>query len=153
MKDITFENVQISASTRGFQLCHADSVVFKNCSSITLPSGKGNAFYQQFDALRLSGINTGTGKSLSCTTDADEIPSSGTEIKCFLSGEKMILAGNCLIDNLAVFNVTAKQLLTFTGIRQYSPEFDMSALKTGLYIIRINTVEGRVLSCKNVKMQ
>lgn len=62
-KEITFDNVQIAASTKGMIVNFAQGVTF-NCSSITIPSGKGNAISSYGSTV--SGIDTVKGTSTNC---------------------------------------------------------------------------------------
>lgn len=62
-QEITFDNVQIAASTKGMIVNFAQGVKF-NCSSISIPSGKGNAIISYSSSV--SGIDTVSGSSSSC---------------------------------------------------------------------------------------
>lgn len=151
VKDITFDNVQISATTRGFQLCHADSVVFKNCSSITILSGKGNAFYQQFSVTQLSGINATTGKSTSCTTQVDNIQPKGS-LKIFPEGDRIMIESETPVINVQIFNLTGKSVLNFSESLGFNSVYNISSLHSGLYIIRVYTSDGMVYSDKFIQL-
>jgi hypothetical protein len=63
--NVVFDNVQIAATTKGLVTNFVSGMVFKNCSSITVPSSKGNAIVP-YEAT-ISGINTTTGASTSCS--------------------------------------------------------------------------------------
>jgi len=62
-QDITFDNVQIAATSKGMIVNFAKGVTF-NCSSITIPSTKGNAIVSYGSTV--SGIDTVGGKSTNC---------------------------------------------------------------------------------------
>ncbi len=153
VKNITFDNVQINATTRGFQMCHADSVVFKNCSSITLPSGKGNAIYQPLDLLQLSGINTTTGKSTSCTTEVEQAESTQT-IRCYplQTSGKITIQSESPINCISIYNLTGKSVLNLSEVRKSSTEVNISSLNAGLYIVIISTVDAKVFRGKVIRM-
>lgn len=63
MQDIEFDNVKLSATTKGLVMNYATGVKF-NCSSITIPSGKGNAIISYGAAF--SGIDSVSGASTAC---------------------------------------------------------------------------------------
>ena len=153
VKDLTFDNVQISATTRGFQIDHADSLVFKNCSSITIPSGKGNAIYQSYDLLRFSGINTTTGKSTSCTTGID-IPEVNQSIRFFpqITSNKITVESESSMNRIQVFSLTGRTVLDFKVSQVLTSEIDFSTFNTGLYILQVQTIDGKVFSGKVIRI-
>lgn len=102
VQNITFDNVTINATSRGMVVNYVSNMNFTNCSSLTIPSGKGNPFLTStsstssstnvpYDA-DISGINISTGASTSCdiiksTLDATTCTSaSGAASPWYFSG-------------------------------------------------------------------
>ncbi|MEI8271277.1 MAG: glycosyl hydrolase family 28 protein [Paludibacter sp.] len=153
VKNLTFDNVKISATTQGITIIHADSVVFKNCSSITIPSGKGNAIYKQYDLLRFSGINSTTGKSTSCTTEV-ELPKSTQAIRCFplqTKGKITIESNDTPIDYVTLYSLTGKSVISIGVGHTLSTEVDISSLNLGFYIIKVSTIDGKIFTDKVIR--
>lgn len=150
--NVVFDNVQINATSRGMQTCFVDTLIFKNCSTITIPSGKGNAIYNPYDTINFSGLNPITGASTSCTSSGiNEVIANG--LHCY---------PNPMRENY--LNITAEteinkvQIYSMTGIKMYefpvnAMQFTMNlpSLPSGYYILNIWFSNGTVASQKLIK--
>lgn len=83
VQNITFDNVTIDATSRGMVVNYVSNMKFINCSSLTIPSGKGNPFLTSTSSTSsstnkpynadISGINLSTGASTSCSSGIEEV--------------------------------------------------------------------------------
>ncbi|MBB3187960.1 glycosyl hydrolase family 28 protein [Microbacter margulisiae] len=152
VENVVFDNVKINATSRGMQTCFVDTLIFKNCSSITIPSGKGNAIYNPYDTINFSGLNPITGASTSCSsTGINEVIANG--LHCYPNPVK----GNVI--NLSADNTIVQvQLYSLLGLKlkeehvnamQFS--MDISSLSSGYYILNVFFENGTVASQKLIK--
>jgi len=154
--NVVFDNVKITATSRGMQTCFVDTLIFKNCSSISIPGNKGNAFYQPYDTLKVSGINTTNGNSTSCTAVGIEDNTIKAKfIRCF---------PNPAIDHVTISadnTITKIELFTLTGIKIVEEKdnkatqflMDISAISTGCYILKVQLESGISTSLKLMKVK
>ena len=150
--NVVFDNVQINATSRGMQTCFVDTLIFKNCSTISIPSNKGNAIYSPHDTINFSGLNPTTGASTSCTpTSIDEVTANG--LHCYPNPVK----GN-LVNINAGNEIEKVQLYSLTGIKinevpvkamQFA--MDVSSIPAGYYILNVLFSNGTIASQKLIK--
>jgi len=153
VNNVVFDNVKISATSRGMQTCFVDTLIFKNCSSITIPSSKGNAIYLPLDTLNVRGINGITGKSTSCVAAGIEDIKTGS-LHCFPNPATNHVTINT--DNA----ISKVRLYTLTGIKikeddaHKSTQFlmDISTFSAGYYILSIELDSGISTSFKLMKV-
>jgi Endopolygalacturonase len=153
VKDVVFDNVQISATTRGMQIVHADSVIFKNCSSITLPSGKGNAIYSPYDTIRVRGINPTTGKSTSCTTSAIEEVKTNGSVTCYPNPAQdyVMISSDEAIAEIKLYSLTGTQIRDINAGNENQYSLDLASIPRGYYILNLLTANGTLSSHKLLK--
>jgi len=150
--NVVFDNVQINATSRGMQTCFVDTLIFKNCSSINIPSGKGNAIYNPYDTLNFSGLNPITGASTSCASSGiNEVKANG--LQCYPNPIK----GN-FVQIKAVNEIEKIQLFTLTGMKikeipvmTTQIALDISSFSTGYYILNVWFSNGTKASQKLIK--
>ena len=153
---MVFDNVKISATSRGMQTCFVDTLVFKNCSSITIPSNKGNAIYQPYDTLKFSGINTTTGISTSCTAVGIEDNTIRAKfIRCFpnpASDHVTISADNAIL-KVELYTLTGINIKEENANKSTQYSMDLSAIPTGCYILKVQLESGISSSLKLLKVK
>jgi len=146
----------LSAKGEYLFFLNPDTLIFKNCSSISIPGNKGNAFYQPYDTLKVSGINTTNGNSTSCTAVGIEDNTIKAKfIRCF---------PNPAIDHVTISadnTITKIELFTLTGIKIVEEKdnkatqflMDISAISTGCYILKVQLESGISTSLKLMKVK
>ena len=150
--NVVFDNVKISATSRGMQTCFVDTLIFKNCSSITVPSSKGNGIYQPLDTLNVRGIDAITGKSTSCIAAGIE------DLKI----NSIRFFPNPVMDHVTINadNAISKvKLYTLTGIKIKEEDankttqflMDISSISSGYYIVSVEFESGVSTSFKLMK--
>jgi polygalacturonase len=150
--NVVFDNVQINATSRGMQTCFVDTLIFKNCSIISIPNNKGNAIYSPYDTINFSGLNPTTGASTSCTpTGIDEVTANG--LRCYPNPVKgniiNINAGNT-IEKVRLYSLTGIQINEET-VNSMQFAMDISSLPAGYYILNVLFSNGTIASKKLIK--
>ncbi len=155
INNIIFDSVQISANTLGLITNFVDSFAF-NCSSITLPSGKGNAILPY--AATISGVDIVTGVSTYCdTTSAPSgVPTivAGGPIVISpnpVNGDNITIKSNINIRNIVICNLAGQVLIQQTGNMQNDMNVAISALPAGYYIVKVLSADGNIKALKMLK--
>ncbi len=153
--NIVFDSVQITATTSGLVTNFVNGLVFKNCSSITIPSSKGNAIVP-YDATT-TGIDVTTGASTACPPPSSSIvinvQATGS-VSCFpnpVNGDELTIKDDSKIENVAIYNLAGQVLKTQTGDLQNQILVDLKGLPVGYYIVKIMSSDGRVNSMKLIR--
>lgn len=152
--NVVFDNVQINATSRGMQTCFVDTLTFKNCSSITIPSGKGNAIYSPYDTLNFSGLNPTTGASTSCnSTGIDAVSANG--LRCYpnpAKGSVVHISADNEIEKVMLYSLTGLKI-SETTIHSSQYAMNIEFLPAGYYILRMMFANGTAASEKLIKEQ
>jgi polygalacturonase len=150
--NVVFDNVKIAATSRGMQTCFVDTLIFKNGSSITIPGSKGNAIYQPFDTLNVSGINTTTGKSTAISTGIENI--NANSIRCFpnpLIGDNITISSDLNIVKVKIFSLTGIEVKEENGNKSTQLPVNLYGITAGCYVICVVNENGSVNSMKLLK--
>ncbi|MEI8084651.1 MAG: glycosyl hydrolase family 28 protein [Paludibacter sp.] len=151
IKNIVFDNVKIGATTSGLITNFVNGLVFKNCSSITLPSGKGNAVIAYSAAS--SGINTTTGVSTSCTSAVDEIKANEM-LTCYpnpLQGDNLTIKSEIGISKVRIYSFTGLKIKEENGVKSTQLSIDTNRVLAGCYIVNVDFANGSSGSLKLLK--
>jgi hypothetical protein len=150
VNNIVFDNVQLGA-TQGLVTNFVTGMVFQNCSSITVPSGKGNAIIP-FDAT-ISGINVSTGASTSCTPQGiDEISTS--KLSCFpnpVIGDNITLSSDIGVVKVKLYTLTGVEVKEENGNHSTQLSISLNGLSAGYYVLNVQFDNGKVSSLKLIK--
>lgn len=151
IKNIVFDNVKIGATTSGLIANFVNGLTFKNCSSITLPSGKGNAIIPY--SATSSGINTTSGVSTSCTSAIEYT----TELNDFsfysnpVKGDHLVIEAAAGIANVSICSLSGVCLknVAVNGANQLS--VDLSGTNAGCYVATVTFSNHKQCSKKFLK--
>lgn len=151
IKNVVFDNVKMGATNSGLVTNFVDGLVFKNCSSITLPVGKGNAVIPY--AAAISGINTTTGASTSCTSGVNEISANET-LSYYpnpLVGDNFTVNSTDVISKVRIFSLTGVQIRQEEGNQSTQVPVNLAGVKKGCYVVNVLCNNGSNSSLKLVK--
>lgn len=151
VNNIVFDNVQISATNQGLVTNFVSGLVFKNCSSITVPSSKGAAIIP-YNA-DINGINLTSGVSTSCSTSVDQI-NAETELSCFpnpLTGSSLTINAGFGIQKVKIYNFTGAEMKEIGGNKLTNLLVNLSDFASGYYIIQVVLENGASNSMKLIK--
>jgi polygalacturonase len=155
--NVTFDNVQISATSRGMQTCFVDTLIFKNCSSITIPAKEGNAIYSPYDTLNVSGLNPTTGASTSCSNTSSGLEEvTYSNLHCFpnpAKGNSVTITADNTITKINIYTLTGVQAKEETVDNATQYQLNISALPSGYYILNVQFTNGTSSSLKLIKTQ
>jgi polygalacturonase len=152
VKNIVFDNVQIRTTSTGLVTNFVDGLVFKNCSSITVPSGKGNAIIPY--AATISGINTTSGASTSCSTAGIDEINSNEKISCFpnpANSDDVVIKTESSISEVRVYTLTGVELKREFGNHSTQLQVDLKGVPSGYYIVNVFLENGYLNSTKLIK--
>jgi len=152
IKNIVFDNVKIGATTSGLITNFVDGLVFMNCSSVTLPSGKGNAIIPY--AATISGINTATGVSTSCGPSGIEDVNENNKLSCFpnpLKGDNLTISSENDIAKVKVYSLTGVEVFEQGGKQSSQFPVNLTGLAAGYYVVNVLFVNGSINSMKLIK--
>lgn len=151
INNVVFDNVKIAATTKGLITNFVTGLEFKNCSSITIPSNKGNAVVS-YEA-SISGINTTSGVSTSCTLGVDEIQAE-TSGFCFpnpVKGSDFTVKADSGIDKVVIYNLFGEKVKEQKGNMLTQLLVNVEGLATGGYIVNVVLDNGKVNKVKLIK--
>jgi hypothetical protein len=152
IKNVIFDNVQIAATTKGLVTNFVSGLEFKNCSSITIPSGKGNAIVP-YEAT-VSGINTTSGVSTSCSPAAvNDLKATGS-VSCFpnpVKGDNFTINADDGIDKVRIYNLVGEEIKEQYGNHLTQLMVNLKGVPAGYYIVDIILGDGKVNSLKLIK--
>ncbi|MDD4992219.1 MAG: glycosyl hydrolase family 28 protein [Paludibacter sp.] len=158
IKNVVFDNVKIAATTGGLVANYITGLQFKNCSSITIPSSKGNALVSQASvtsgtpySVTSSGINLTSGASTSCTSAVDDVQVNET-LSCFpnpLQGDYLTVKSDIGISKVRIYSLTGVRLKELTGDGSAQLQVNLSEVGAGCYVMNVifsnNTTSSRKL--------
>jgi len=158
IKNVVFDNVKIAATTGGLVANYVSGLQFKNCSSITIPSSKGNALVSQASvtsgtpySVTSSGINLTSGVSTSCTSAVDEVQANET-LSCFpnpLQGNDLTVKSEIGISKVLIYSLTGVRVKELTGDGSAQLQVNLSGVEAGCYVMNVifsnNTTSSRKL--------
>jgi len=160
IKNIVFDNVKISATSGGLVTNYVNGLQFINCSSITIPTSKGNALVSQASvtsgapySATTSGINIKTGVSTSCTSAVDEVIDDES-LKCYpnpLSGDAAIIKAKDEILKVQVFTLTGIKVKEQNGNQSKELPLQLNGINAGYYIANVLFNNGLKGSLKLIK--
>ena len=152
VSNIVFDNVSLGASKSGLVTNFVSGMVFQNCSSITLPSGKGNAIIP-YDAA-ISGINTTTGASASCSPSAVDEISAGNKLSCYpnpVIGDNITLSSETGMSKVKIYTLTGVEIKEVNGNQSTQIPVNLTGITAGYYVVSIAFENGSVNSLKLIK--
>ena len=137
VNNVVFDNVKINATNQGLIANFVTGLQFKNCSSITIPGGKGNAVVPY--AASNTGINTSTGGSTSCTVTANE-EISNPKLSGFpnpLNGNSFTLISDETISKVKFYTLSGLIVREFNKLISKQTELNLQDLSKGFYIVEV----------------
>jgi len=152
VSNVVFDNVKIGATTSGLITNFVDGLIFKNCSSITLPSGKGNAVIPY--AATITGINQTSGVSTSCVADGVDEISAGSKLSCYpnpVTGDNITLSSDISIAKVKVFSLTGVEVKEENGNHSRLLPINLTGISPGYYVLNVLLDNGTINSLKLIK--
>ncbi|MDR3654091.1 MAG: glycosyl hydrolase family 28 protein [Paludibacter sp.] len=149
VNNVIFDNVQLSASS-GLVTNFVSGMVFKNCSSITVSSGNAIIPY----AATITGINTTSGVSTSCTTSGIAEIKSDSKLTCYpnpLVGDNFTVSSDIGISKIKIYSLTGVEIKEQNGNESTLVLVNFSGIKDGYYIVNVKLNNGLNSSLKLVK--
>ena len=161
VKNIVFDNVKISATSKGLVADFIDGLQFINCSSITIPGGKGNAIMSgpstttgtPYNAT-ISGINTTSGVSTLCTSSGIEEVSAAPKFSCFpnpLIGDNLTIKSDNKISKVRIYSLTGVEIKEIAGNHLTQLPINLIGVQAGYYLINVLLENGTSSSVKLIK--
>ena len=160
IKNIVFDNVKISATSGGLVTNYVNGLQFINCSSITIPTSKGNALVSQASvtsgapySATTSGINIKTGVSTSCTSALDEV-SAAEKLVCFpnpINGDNFTVRSENPILAVRIYSLTGAKIKELNGYNLTELPVNVTGMTAGYYIANIQFDNGTFKALKLVK--
>ena len=150
--NVVFDNVQIAAKSKGLITNFVNGLVFKNCSSVTIPSNKGDAIVP-YEA-EISGIDTITGASTSCPATAVNNVEVAGSVSCFpdpVKGDYFTVNADYRIDKIRIYNMSGNEVKEQNGNMLNQLTINVKELPSGQYIIKIMSDNKKVNSLKLIK--
>jgi len=151
IQNVVFDNVRINAASKGLITNFVNGLEFKNCSFITVPSTKGNAIIPY--AATISGINTITGVSTSCTSAVDEI--NITEKLVYFpnptNGNHLTLRTEDPMATASIYSLTGAKIEELSGHKLRELQVNVSQIKSGYYVIEVQFVNRTFKTVRFVK--
>ncbi len=153
INNVVFDNVQIAATSKGLVTNFISGLVFKNCSSITIPSSKGQAIVPY--AATISGIDTTTGASTSCSppTTVNDIKVTSS-VSCFpnpIKGDNFTINAHYGINKVQIYNMAGEEIKEQNGNLLTQLTVNVKGLPAGFYIVNVTSGNGEVNSLKLIK--
>jgi len=150
IKNIVFDNVKIGTTSTGLITNFVDGLVF-NCSSITVPSSKGNAIIPY--AAGITGINSTSGASTSCVTALEDIsaPENLTSFPNPLKGDYFTVRSENPISTVRIYSLTGIKIKELNGQQQTKLPINVSEIKSGCYLVNLQFANGTTGSLKLLK--
>lgn len=152
ISNIVFDNVQLKATKSGLIANYITGLVFQNCSSITLPTGKGNAIIP-YNAT-IAGINSTTGISTDCNLAGITDLSSNPLLSCFpnpLAGDNLTVTAENTISKVKVYTLTGVEIKEGEGNHSMQLQVNMTGISPGYYIVNVELENGIIRSMKLIK--
>lgn len=131
---------------------------FQNCSSITIPSGKGNAVIPYKaetvnNSNVINGINTTSGISTSCNLSVEEVITNNP-LSFFpnpVKGDDFTINTNSIIQKITIYNMSGEKTKEENGNNSTQQIVNVKDLSTGCYLVKIKLDNGKTNSIKFIK--
>jgi len=158
VKNVVFDNVKIAATTKGMVANFVTGLEFKNCSSITIPAGKGNAIlpYNAETVLSsnvINGINTTSGTSTSCSLSVNEVKTANT-FSCYpnpVKGDEFTINTDAGIEKIVIYNLLGEKIKEQNGNKSNQQTVTIKGFSAGCYIVETLLDNGKVNATKLIK--
>lgn len=150
---VVFDNVKLNAVKKGLIANFITGLVFKNCSSISLPGSAGNAIVSPYDA-DITGINQTTGASTSCTPSAVTYVKAPRTVYCYpnpVKGNNFTVKANNGINEVRIYNLVGEEVKAQSGDLLTQMTVDVSTLPSGYYIVNVLSGKGEVHSLQLIR--
>lgn len=149
---IVLYNVKLAAVKKGLTANFIKGFVFKNCSSITVPSSVGNAI-NSYDA-DFTGIDPVTGASTSCSPTAVHYVKAPRSVYCFpnpVKGDHFTVNDDNGINKVRVYNLQETEVSEINGNAMNKININVRGLPSGFYIVNVLSSKGEVHSLQLIK--
>ncbi|EJL64079.1 glycosyl hydrolase family 28 protein [Flavobacterium sp. CF136] len=156
--NVVFDNVKISANTKGMVANFVTGLVFQNCSSITIPGGKGDAIIPyKAETVNgsniINGINTTTGASTSCNLSVGDV--SFTNNFSFypnpVKGGNFTINADSGIEKIVIYNFSGAKIKELNGNNSTQQTIDAEGFSAGCYLVQIMLDNGKINTAKFIK--
>jgi polygalacturonase len=156
--NVVFDNVKIAATSKGMVANFVTGLEFKNCSSITIPSGKGAAIipYKAETVLNsnvINGINITSGVSTSCNLSVNDVKSQNA-FSIYpnpVKGEDFTIKTDSSIEKIAIYNLVGEKIQEQNGNKSTEQTVNIKGFAAGCYIIETTLDNGKVNTTKLIK--
>lgn len=152
VQNVVFDNVKLDAVKKGLTANFIKGLVFKNCSSITVPNGAGDAI-NSYDA-EITGINQTTGASTSCSPTAVNYVKAPRSVYCFpdpVKGDYFTVNDDNGINKVRVYNLEGTEVQEQAGNSMDRMNIDVRGLPAGYYIVNVLSGKGEVHALQLVR--
>lgn len=151
INNVVFDNVQITSNGQGLITNYINGLVFKNCSSVKVTSGNAIIPY----AATISGINTTTGASTSCSPTAVDNVMADTQLSGFpnpLTGDNFTINSVEDISKIKIYSVTGEEIMEENGNQLQHISVNLTGISSGYYLVNIQFKSGLTGSLKLIKV-
>lgn len=133
-------------------------LVFQNCSSITIPGGKGDAIIPyKAETVNgsniINGINTTTGASTSCNLSVGDV--SFTNNFSFypnpVKGGNFTINTDSGIEKIVIYNFSGAKIKELNGNDSTQQTIDAEGFSAGCYLVQIMLDNGKINTAKFIK--
>jgi hypothetical protein len=158
VNSVVFDNVKISANTKGMVANFVTGLLFQNCSSITIPNGKGNAIIPyKAETLNgsniINGINTTTGASTSCNLSMEDV--GFTNKFSFypnpVDGGVFTISTDSGIEKIVIYNLSGAKTKELEGNDSTQQTINVEGFSAGCYLVQIILDNGKINTAKLIK--
>jgi polygalacturonase len=157
VNNVVFDNVKINANS-GMVANFITGLVFQNCSSITIPNGKGNAIIpykaETVSASNLiNGINTTTGASTSCNLSVEDAILT-TKFSFYpnpVKGDNFTVNTDSGIEKIVIYNLSGAKMKELIGNDSTQQTINIEDFSGGCYLVQIILDNGKMNTAKLIK--
>ncbi|MGQ7944656.1 glycosyl hydrolase family 28 protein [Flavobacterium sp. WC2509] len=155
--NVVFDNVKINANS-GMTANFVTGLVFQNCSSITIPTGRGNAI-TSYKAETVSasnvinGVNTISGASTSCNLSVEDIHFTN-KFSIYpnpVKGDNFTVNTDSGIAKIIVYTLSGVKIKEVNGNDSTQQTVDIKDLSAGYYIVKTVLSNGKISNSKLIK--
>jgi polygalacturonase len=158
INNVVFDNVKIAATAKGMVANFVTGLVFQNCSSITIPTNKGNAIipYAAESVLSsnvINGINTTSGVSTSCALSINDVVAIAN-FSCYpnpVKGDVFTVKADSGIENITIYNLSGAKIKEQNGDNSIQQTVNVKDFATGCYLVTIKLNNGKENTLKVIK--
>ncbi|TDD98744.1 glycosyl hydrolase family 28 protein [Flavobacterium cellulosilyticum] len=158
INSVVFDNVKISANNKGMVTNFVTGLIFQNCSSITIPAGKGNAIIP-YKAETVSGsdiingINATTGASTSCNLSMGDVPFTN-KFSFYpnpIKGDNFTISTDSGIEKIVLYTLSGAKIKELNGNDSTQQTIDVEGFSAGCYLVQITLDNGKINTAKLIK--